>query len=333
MVTNVTTLVRVDTGDAIPCYGFSLSLDVDSWAWGFSADLNASALPLLEPAAPGEPVVLEATVNGLAFRVIPRSIGHQRAGVDEPTLRVDGVGHTAVLAEPFSPVTAFASASALTLQQLLDAAMPFGWAVDWGVTAWPVPGGVWSHQGTPATAAQAIAAAAGGYVLPHPNLQRIAVVPRYPVAPWSWATATPDIELPAAVVINEGTEWLDLPRYNGVYVSGMGPGGVQRLVRRLGTAADLLAPMVADRLTTHQDAALQRGLAVLGYTGSKALLMLGLPVLPATGVIQPGKLVRYMNGAVAQQGLVRGVRIDVSAGSAGQPVEVWQTIRLETQVS
>lgn len=332
MVTNTTTLTRVSDGAAIPCFGFSLSLDRDSWAWGFSATLPAATLPLLTPAVPGEPVELEAVVNGLAFRLIARSIGRDRV-FNNTGIRVEGVGHTAVLDAPFSAESVFSASSALTSQQLVDQALPSGWTATYSLTPWLVPGGLWSHQGTPASAVLALAAAGGGYVQPHPSAKSLSVLPIYPVAPWAWSGVSADIELPAAVVMREAIEWLDRPAYNGVYVSGTAAGGVLRLVKRTGTAGDVLAQMVTDRLITHSDAARQRGLPVLADTGSQAMVTLGLPVLPATGVIMPGKFVRYVDGALARMGLVRAVRVDVTAGQDFQPTEVWQSIKLETHLT
>lgn len=325
MVTNVTSLTRVDGGALVPCYGMSLSLDVDSWAWGFSATLPATALDLIEPSVLGEPVELEAMINGIAFRLIAEGIGRERV-FGNAGLRVTGRGKTAVLDAPFSPVVTFSEVNALTSQQLLDQAMPFGWSVDWGLTPWLVPGGVWSHQGTPASAAVAIALAGGGYVQPHASASSISVLPLYPSMPWTWAGVSPDIELPAAVTTREAIEWVDRPRYNGVYVTGTTVGGVLRLVKRAGTAGDILAPMVSDPLTTHSNAARQRGTAVLANTGRKAMLTLKLPVLPETGVIRPGKFVRYVDGATVRVGLVRSVTVDTAWP------EVWQTIGVETHV-
>ena len=97
-------------------------------------------------------------------------------------------------------------------------------------------------------------------------------------------------------------------------------------IKRAGTAGDILAPMVADPLTTHSNAARQRGIAVLSDTGRKAMLTLKLPVLPETGVIRPGKFVRYVDGATVRVGLVRSVTVDTAWP------EVWQTIGVETHV-
>ena len=326
MVTNVTTLVRVSDGTAIPCLGFTLSVDVDSWAWGFSASLPADALTLVEPGGVGEPIELAATVNGTEFRVIAESLGRERA-FGQASVRVQGRGKTAVLDAPYSAVSVFSAAEARTSQQLLDAALPTGWSAAWGLTAWAVPGGTWSHQGTPISAALAVAAAGGGYLLPHASASSFSVKPRYPTAPWAWGSLTPDLELPASVTTRESIDWVELPRYNRVFVSGSTAGGKLVRVTRTGTAGDLAAPMVTDALITHADAGRQRGLPVLARTGRWADVTLRLPVLSETGVIRPGTFVRYTDGLTARLGLVRSVGVDV-----GRP-EVWQSIKVETYVN
>jgi hypothetical protein len=136
---------------------------------------------------------------------------------------------------------------------------------------------------------------------------------------------TPDYELPAAVMTRESVEWQNKPEYNRVWVSGQ-QDGVLGQITRMGTAGDLLAPMITDPLITHLDAARQRGLAVLSDTGRQALINLSLPVLPETGVIPPGKFVRYTDAGVSRVGLSRSVQVQTS-GSASS---LRQTVLLET---
>lgn len=324
MIVNTVTLSRLSDGVEIPALGMSLTLDVDSWAWGFSATLPGDALSLVEPPAPGEPCLLQAMVNGTPVRVAVESVSRERT-FGRSGVRISGRGISAALADPYQPTTIFSAASTLTSQQLLDQALPVGWDAEWGLTAWSVPGGVWSHQGTPITAALAIAAAGGGYVQPHDTLQRLRVLPLYPTAPWDWHAATPDLELPSAVVQREAIEWVERPRYNRVYVSGVSAGVLAR-VTRSGTAGDLVAPMVTDALTTQVDAGRQRGLAILANTGRQAFVTLRLPVLPETGLIRPGKLIRYTDGASAVTGLSRGLSVDKDGAA------LWQSVRIETHV-
>ena len=79
--------------------------------------------------------------------------------------------------------------------------------------------------------------------------------------------------------------------------------------------------MVVDQLATHADAARQRGQSVLGDTGRQALVTLSLPVLSETGLILPGKLVRYVDGPTTRVGLVRSCAIE------------WRRPRLRQRIS
>jgi len=151
------------------------------------------------------------------------------------------------------------------------------------------------------------------------------VLPRYPVAPWDWAGVTPDLELPSAPVVVEGVQWQSKAAYNRVFVRGDGAGIVGQ-VTRTGTAGEVTAPMVVDQLITAAAAARQRGLAVLGDTGQQAAVSLSLPVLAETGLILPGKFVRYVDGATERLGLVR------STSLAWEQPKLRQTITLETHI-
>jgi hypothetical protein len=144
----------------------------------------------------------------------------------------------------------------------------------------------------------------------------------YPDAPWDWASVTADFVLPADLMSKEGVQYKEMPNYNRAFVSGQDQ-GVLGQVTRSGTAGDILAPMVVDPLITTAAAARQRGLSILGNTGRQLLHTLSLPVLGATGVIQPGAYVQYDDGEVVRTGLVRSTSVEV-----GSP-EVLQTVQVE----
>lgn len=331
MVVNNATLYRVDGNLFLPTFSMSLSIDFESWVWGFSATLPGSALASLEPAASGEPVEVEAVINGTRYRALIESQSRERT-FGRSDLKISGRGKLAVLDAPYTVTQTFSASSDRTAQQLMNDALtingvPLGWTVNWGLDDWTVPAGVWNHQGTYITALNAIAGAAGGYVLPDTAEQSLSVLPRYPVAPWNWdAQVTPDFELPSAVTTREAIEWVENARYNRIYVSGQ-QSGVLGQVTRSGTAGDALAPMVTDALVTAPAAARQRGLSVLGQAGRVANVTLNLPLLQETGVITPGKFVRYVDGGSTRLGLVRSTSLSVG------PVETWQTIGVETHVA
>jgi hypothetical protein len=50
------------------------------------------------------------------------------------------------------------------------------------------------------------------------------------------------------------------------------------------------------------------------------------PITGQTGVIEPGKWVRYVDGATTRLGIVRGTSVDIGAP------DVWQLLTVETHV-
>lgn len=326
MVTNNVTLRKVDGNVMLPTLGLTMSIDVDSWTWGFSASLPGGELAKVMPNEDG-PIELEATINGTAYRLIVEKVGRDRS-FNVSTIRISGRGKNARLDAPYAAVQTFANSELRTSQQLMDDVLTdngvsIGWDVSFGLDPWLVPAGAWNHQGTYISAINTIAAAAGGYLQPHNTDDTLRVLARYPTAPWEWGSVTPDFELPVDVTTQEGIEWLERARYNRVFVSGQAQ-GILGQVTRTGTAGDLVAPMVTDALITETPAARQRGISVLGNTGRIANVTLRLPVLAETGVIPPGKFVSYVDGATTRLGIVRSTAVDV-----GMP-EVWQTVTVET---
>ena len=326
-VTNNVTLHRLPDGLPVPVFNLSLSLDAASWTWGFEALLPAAAESQVAPGSNGGPVELVASVNGTDFHVLAESISRERVFGDA-SIRISGRGRNAVLAAPYAPVMNFQQPQARTARQLMDDVLTLngislGWNIDWGLTDWNVPAGVFTQQGTWMEALVAIASAVGGYLIPHPSDQSIRVRHRYPAAPWEWSAVTPDFVLPVDAVARESLRWVEKPGYNRVFVSGQDV-GVLGQVTRAGTAGDVLAPMVVDALITEAAAARQRGIAVLADTGQQIEVSLRLPVLTETGIIEPGAFIEYQDGSITRLGLVRSTQIE-----AGMP-EVWQTLGVQS---
>lgn len=329
MQVNVTSLRRVAGNVALPTISLNMSLDVDSWSWSFSAQLPAAAMTYVEP-IDGEPVELEANVNGEQFRLLVERISRSRT-FGKASISISGRSRLSRLDAPTASVMSFVNESDATLQQIIgdvlsDNGVSMGYDVTFGPEDWLVPAGVWQHRGTRITALNEIAAAAGAYLQPHPTADAISILPRYPFMPWEWdSLVDPDYELPSALMTKEDIEWFDKPVYNRVFVSGVSA-GVLGQVTRAGTAGDLVAQTVTHPLITTAAAARQRGRPILADTGRGANVSLRLPVLDDTGVILPGKYVRYVDGAITRVGLVRSVGLDI-----GMP-QVWQTIKLETHL-
>lgn len=330
MVANSASLRRVDGNIYLPTFSMSLSLDTSSWTWGFTATLPGSTLASLEPASNGAPVEVEALINGVPYRALIEGISRNRS-FGKSDISVTGRGKTSLLDAPYAPVKNFGNTGTRNASQLIDDVLtvngvPMGWTVNFGLEDWSVPADVFNHQGSYISAINAIAGAAGGYVQPHATGQVLNVLPKYPTAPWNWGSTTPDYTLPADVTTTESIEWVEKARYNRVFVSGV-RSGVLGQVTRAGTDGSVLAPMVTDALITHAIPARTRGLSVLADTGRIANVKLRLPVLAETGIITPGKMVRYVDGSTTRNGIVRSVGVEV-----GMP-EIWQTIGVETHVN
>lgn len=327
IVLNSVTLVRVSDGAPITTKSLSLSLDASSWAWSFDATLPMQVQSLVEPNGSGN-VELLASVNGNAFRLIVESISRERT-FGTNSLRIAGRGRNAVLDAPYAPAIAFTNTIDRTANQLAEDVLTYngvslGWNVQWGLTDWLVPAGVFAHQGTHISALNAIAQSAGGYLQPDRTGTTLRILPKYPVAPWGWGAVTPDFQLPSAVSVRESMSWADKVAYNRVFVSGQ-QAGVLCQVTRAGSDGSLVAQMVTDPLITAAAAGRQRGIAVLGDTGRIATVGLSLPVLGSTGVIEPGKFVRYVDGADTHMGIVRSTQVTVGASA----VDTRQAITLE----
>lgn len=327
IVINDTSLRRVDGNIDLNASRISLSLDIDTWAWGLSATLPLSALPNLEQSAPGVPVEVEASINGTVIRALVESVSRQRTFTDT-SLSISGRGKTSLLAGGYAGILSLINGQDRTAQQLcgdllLDNGVPMPWTVDWQLTDWLVPAGAFVHQGDRISGLVSIAEAAGGFLRPHNSLAAVSILPRYATAPWNWASVTPDFVLPSDVTSRESMEWIERPTFNRVFVSGEDQ-GVLGQVTRSGTAGDLLAPMVTHPLITHADAARQRGIAELAKGGRIVKLGLRLPVLAETGVLLPGHMVQYDDAGTERIGRVNSVQVDVSGGA-----DVWQAIELE----
>ena len=328
LVLNDVYLKRVAGSVLLKATTMSLNIDVDSWTWSFSASLPMSELDAVEPVA-GVPVEVEAQINSSVYRFLVEKISTERT-FGRSGLRISGRGKSALLASPYAPVLSFANAADRTAQQLMadvltDNGVPLGWDIDWNLEDWLVPAGVFGAQGSYMDALTAISGAAGAYIQPHPTAQELSVLLRYPALPWAWGAVSPDFVLPSAVTTREGIEFTDKPRYNRVFVSGQQQGRLVR-VTRAGSDGGLLAPMVTDPLITAVEAGRQRGAAVLADTGRQAIVGLSLPVLSETGVIAPGKFVRYEDPSGNRTGIVRATSVEVSQGGAN----VRQSLTVET---
>ncbi|MCS4509126.1 hypothetical protein [Xylophilus ampelinus] len=310
----------------------TISADDDGYAWSMSATGPQHLMEQLAPSG-GAPAQVRITVDGTAWVFVIESIARTRSATGIRT-QVSGRSATSLLGDPYMPAQTWLSTAGRNVQQLALEALEFtGVAVGWQSVDWQVPAGAWSHQGTPLSAVLRIAEAGGAVVRSHRTDAQLVVAPRYPLMPWEWSAATPDVQIPLAVVTTDSYQPAYKPAWNAVYVGGQGQ-GVLGHVKRAGTAGDLLAAQVTDALITHADAARQRGRAVLGAGGAQVPQQITLPVLTGgtlPGVLQQGQLLEVLEPGLAWRGMVRGIslRVALSSSGKGRGIDIRQTATVE----
>ena len=302
----------------------SIAADDDSYCWSLSANGPEHLLDQLAPVG-GLPQRLQIDIDGLQFVFAVTSAARSRS-FDRRRVAVQGISVTAMLGSPYMPKQTWLSTSVATAQQLAVAALEFsGVDLDWQIPDWQVPAGAWSFQGTPLQAVLRMAESVNAVVRSHRRAEQLIVAPRYPVLPWEWGAAMPDVQLPAAVIVTDELRPDPRAEYNAIYVAGGSVGGVLGHVVRSLSARDKLAPQIQDDLITHADAARMRGSWALAASGNKLQHSISMPVLTGgtnPGILNPGQLLEVADTDGTWRGLVRGVSVSASIPRVRQQVTV-----------
>ena len=308
----------------IDCASITITQDADSWAYSVDVEILGRTEWQRVAPADGEPVDVVITVDGYEFRALIESCEgtHQHARM--PVGRARGRALSAWLASEYSPARDYAEAGAWNLSQLADRELPpSGWTLDWQAADGAVPAGAWAYQAlAPIAAIARCADAAGAIIVPSRAAQTLTVTPRWPVLPWLFADAVPDIEAPIAALLS-ATEALPAPGYpeNAVYVVGGDIGGVLGRVLRAGTAGDRLAASVQDALITAEPIARARGARALAdlwpapaYTSVTAPLSTPGGDWPLLGI---GQLVSLTGSGAPVRGIVSSVTVTARTSDRG----------------
>lgn len=328
-VTNSFSLIRISDSLPIKTLSFSMNIDVDSWAWAWNATIDPSQFTAVFSLDQLNPIDLLLTINGISFKLVVEKASTNRT-FGSKGLSISGRSHAAYLASPYSAITTSFSLQAITARQAANLALtvnnvPIGWTIGWYIDDWLIANNAWSGTGTYIEHLTRIAESGGAYIQPHDTANTIKFLSYYPHAPWDWGDSVTNLLLPESIVTLENIDYSFKPDYTGVYVHGGASGGRLDLVKKTGTPGDNQAPIVVDDLATDPIMTRQRGLKVLGDTGTIAMVSLSLPILTETGIIRPGTIVKYTYGtSQSRYGIVRGVSIAYELG------KVRQTIELET---
>jgi hypothetical protein len=312
----------------VPALSASLQFDIESWSWGVTLNLRGPQAMALLKSVNGEPRQARVEIDGFYVTAIIESWGESRQ-FGETVYTASGRSPLALLAQPFAPARSYVQTTQKTAAQLIDRELLYtGWTASYHPSIsqlftidWLVPEGAWNYQNkAPIDAIVQIARAAGARAFADRNAELVHIVPRYPVSPWNWSSATIDKTIPMSLIRSINTQLNPQPDYNQVYVSGQHQ-GVLVAVKRAGMAGDKPAPMITDPLITYYNAGRERGRNLLANTGRQERVSIELPVNDITGVLEPGQLVE-VSDAVPWRGLVTGLNMTGELGAASQQVEI-----------
>jgi hypothetical protein len=304
--------------------GISISLDADSWAWQFSCKLlDVDQLPLLVSTG-DTPIEIIITINGFEWRVLAEKTTHTKTFAKDE-IGLSGHSLSALLAPPFLQPHSATQADLFTVQQLAELELPSGWTLDWQMPTWNVPSGAFSYTAkTLIQVISEIAADIGAVVIPSRNSRSLKIAPRYPVLPWQFGEATPNLVIPDSALKTLTYRAVIPAQANGVYIHGGEVGGVIGWCRLTGTDGGRLSQTVTNSLMTDAIGCRALGERVLaGQFTQPSLQSFTLPMnatdMPLANV---GDLVRVNVGGSLVHGIVNSVSVTANLK------EIWQTIQI-----
>ncbi|PPC77945.1 hypothetical protein C4K68_07820 [Pokkaliibacter plantistimulans] len=292
-------LYRLPDGAEIAATNVTWATDIDSWGWRFSATITGkTALNLIRPDSNG-PREIACEINGHTFKGVVESYSVNRSHANS-SYSIKGRSLSAWLSDPYASLRSQAVSEIFTARQLAEQALSnTGWTLDWQTQDWSVPANVFSYQEQdPIAVIKSIADAVGAVVQSHPSQQQLTVLPRYPVSPHRWASATLNAILPAALIDQAGSEFSSRPQYNRSFVTGGSSGGVIVMTTRDGTAGDILTPQITHELITDAQAGYERGRIEIARGGTWENLSLTTYLTQqgdAPGLLLPGYLVELQD--------------------------------------
>ncbi len=300
----------------LPCTNIDLSIDRDTWGWSWGANLKERRPELLT--AQHE---VEINVDGYLWRGIIETMSGGRAHVKNggTGYKIGGRSLAATLSTPYTAPRNRTETNARTAIQLAEAELAnTGWTLDWQALDWLINAGCFSYSDlTPIGAIKKIAESIDAIIMAHPVNPTLTVRPRYAVAPWALAGATPEVTIPADILRSESVTFRSPALMRGVWVSGQSQ-GVRTRVYRTGSDGAPYAQMLVDPLITTTAAARERGRSVLAGTGRRRDVTLPMLLVPEIGILTPGQIAEITEPDTPWRGYIDAVSINATRATVTQ---------------
>ncbi len=255
--------------------------------------------------------LLKITINGYDFYTYIEKCSHNKA-FNNVSYSATGRSRFAELSAPFARATSYTNAASKTLVGIMaDIIQNTPWTIASNIVDYPVPALAFSYKSkNPAEALAICASAAGAMLSVDDNNQQITINPKWPVMPWATDSATCDVIINDSVILTHSTTDIINPSCNAVVVRGEQQ-GVAAKIKRAGSAGDLYASDVVDKLITDNQAARQRGSCELANTGNKEQSSIRTKIMTDLPPIKPGMLI-----GIQYQSLLYKATCDIATYSA-----------------
>ena len=318
-------------GIAVDLLSFNIKTDMDSYCWQGNIDITAKDYDKikhkLDAPRGSEPMVI-AVVNGKPMAFIAEEQQRSRKFAQK-SYSLSGRSVTARLGADYATsqgglITQASYVSQIVAQQLNGLSISL---LDWGINDWLVPARAYSVANkTPIAVIGDIAAAGGGFVTSDPSQATLSVKPRWPVAAWQLASATPDVIVPIDVISDISDKKRTNPRYNTVLLNSASEGGE---VYRQTQGRDAAAPTQDHSLYTDRDAIVPAGTAILSDSGIHGDYTLRMRWADKYNVqlAELGDIWQINDPEGAWRGIIAGV--SVSIDQSNDAPTVWQTVTID----
>ena len=318
-------------GIAVDLLSFNIKTDMDGYCWQGNIDITAKDYDKikhkLDVPRGSEPMVI-AVVNGKPLAFIAEEQQRSRKFAQK-SYSLSGRSVTARLGADYAVsqgglIDQASYVSQIVAQQLNGLSVSL---LDWGINDWLVPAGAYSVANkTPIAVISDIAAAGGGFVTSDPSQATLSVKPRWPVAAWQLASATPDVIVPIDVISDISDRKRTNPRYNTVLLNSASEGGE---VYRQTQGRDAAAPTQDHSLYTDRDAIVPAGTAILSDSGIHGDYTLKMRWADKYNVqlAELGDVWQINDPEGAWRGITTGV--SVSVDQSNDAPTVWQTVTID----
>lgn len=318
-------------GIAVDILSFGIKTDMDSYCWQGDITITAKDYAKIKTkldAPRGSEPMINVTVNGFVFGFIAEEQSRSRKFAQN-SHSLSGRSITARLGADYARsqgglIDQASYVSQIVAQQLNG--LPIS-VLDWDINDWLVPANTYSVANkTPIAVIQDIAAAGGGFVVSDASQATLSVKPRWPVAAWQLASATPDVTVPIDVISDISDKRRTNAQYNTVLLTGSTEGGE---VYRQTQGQDAEAPTQSHDLYTDRDAIVPAGTAILSDSGIHGDYTLKMRWADKYNIqlAQLGQIWQVNDPEGAWRGVVTGVSVDT--GLADGALTVSQTVTID----